>query len=148
MPAGRLNRGDSVSADLLKGEKRHLIEASRELGEIDLVPALAQITAPTVVFAPSRDWFVRREAPHVAAAISGARLTLIPGAGHLWTQRHPTPLNECVRALASTAPWKQRCLTPIGVKSNSGSCFGILSPQEELVAAATDMAGAAHSGAD
>ena len=76
----------------------------RELSEIDLLPALAQITAPTVVFAPSRDWFVRREAPHVAAAIPGARLTLIPHAGHLWTQRHPMPLYECVRALSSAAP--------------------------------------------
>lgn len=104
MPAGRLNRGDPVSGDLLRIEKRHLIEASRELSEIDLLPALAQITAPTVVFAPSRDWFVRREAPHVAAAIPGARLTLIPHAGHLWTQRHPMPLYECVRALSSAAP--------------------------------------------
>ena len=101
MPAGRLNRGDPVAGDLLKIEKRHVIEASRELSEIDLLPALVQITAPTVVFAPSRDWFVRREAPHVAAAIPGARLTPIPGAGHLWTQQHPTPLYECVRALAS-----------------------------------------------
>jgi pimeloyl-ACP methyl ester carboxylesterase len=104
MPAGRLNRGDPVSGDLLKIEKRHLIEASRELSEIDLLPALGQITAPTVVFTPSRDWFVRREALHVAAAIPGARLTPLPGAGHLWTERQPTPLYECVRALASAAP--------------------------------------------
>ena len=101
MPAGRLSRDDSVAADLLQIEKKHLIEASRELGEIDLPPALPRITAPTVVFAPSRDWFVRREAPQVAASIPGARLTRIPGAGHLWTQEHPAPLHECVRALAS-----------------------------------------------
>ena len=44
---------DSVAADLLQIEKKHLIEASRELGEIDLPPALPRITAPTVVFAPS-----------------------------------------------------------------------------------------------
>jgi 3-oxoadipate enol-lactonase len=104
MPAGRLKRGDPVSGDLLKIEKRHLIEASRELSDIDLLPALAQIAAPTVVFAPSRDWFVRREAPHIAAAIPGARLSPLPGAGHLWTERQPTPLYECVRALASAAP--------------------------------------------
>ena len=104
MPAGRLKRGDPVSDDLLKIEKTHLIEASRELSEIDLLPALAQIAAPTVVFAPSRDWFVRREAPHIAAAIPGARLTPLPGAGHLWTERQPTPLYECVRALALAAP--------------------------------------------
>jgi 3-oxoadipate enol-lactonase len=97
MPAGRLKRGDPVSGDLLNNEKRHLIEASRELSEIDLLPTLAQIAAPTVVFAPSRDWFVRHEAPHIAAAIPGARLTPLPGAGHLWTDRQPTPLYEFVR---------------------------------------------------
>jgi 3-oxoadipate enol-lactonase len=103
MPVGQLKRGEPVSNDVLKIEKRHLIEASRELGEIDLMSSLPLITAPTVVFAPSRDWFVRREAPHVAAAIPGARLTPVPGAGHLWTQRQPAPLIECVRALASAA---------------------------------------------
>jgi 3-oxoadipate enol-lactonase len=103
LPAGRLNRGEPVSNDLLKIEKRHLIQASRELAEIDLMPSLPLVTAPTVVFAPSRDWFVRREAPHVAAAIPGARLTPLPGAGHLWTERRPAPLIECVRALASAA---------------------------------------------
>jgi pimeloyl-ACP methyl ester carboxylesterase len=103
LPAGRLNRGEPVSNDLLKIEKGHLIQASRELAEIDLMPSLPLITAPTVVFAPSRDWFVRREAPHVAAAIPGARLTPLPGAGHLWTERRPAPLIECVRALASAA---------------------------------------------
>jgi pimeloyl-ACP methyl ester carboxylesterase len=103
LPPGRLNRGEPVSRDELKVEKRHLIEASRELVEIDLMASLPRITAPTVVFAPSRDWFVRREAPHVAAAIPGARLTPLPGAGHLWTERRPAPLIECVRALASAA---------------------------------------------
>lgn len=103
MPVGQLKRGEPVSNDVLKIEKRHLIEASRELAEIDLMASLPLITAPTVVFAPSRDWFVRRDAPHVAAAIPGARLTPVPGVGHLWTERRPAPLIECVRALASAA---------------------------------------------
>lgn len=113
MPIGRLNRGDPVSADLLKVEKRHLIEASRELSEIDLMSSLSRIAAPTVVFAPSRDWFVRREAPHIAAMIPGARLIPVPGAGHLWTERQPAPLHECVRALAS-APSRRFSRSPCG----------------------------------
>ena len=103
MPTGRLNRGKPASRDALKIEKRHLIKASRELSEIDLMSSLLRITAPTVVFAPSRDWFVRRHAAQVAAAIPGASLTPVPGAGHLWTERRPAPLTESIRMLAHAA---------------------------------------------
>jgi pimeloyl-ACP methyl ester carboxylesterase len=111
MPVAQLNRGDPVSTDLLKIEKRHLIEASHELSEIDLMSSLPRITAPTVVFAPSRDWFVRRKVDRIAAAIPGARLTPLRGAGHLWTERQPTPLHECVRALAEPPRAPRACLT-------------------------------------
>jgi pimeloyl-ACP methyl ester carboxylesterase len=103
MPAGRLKRGEPVSRDALKREKSHLIEASLELTETDLMSSLPRITAPTFVFAPTRDWFVRRHAAQVAAAIPGARLTPVPDAGHLWTERRPAPLTECIRALADVA---------------------------------------------
>jgi len=62
MPAGRLHRGKPVPDDAVRTEKRHLVEASRELTGIELMSSLPRITAPTVVFAPSRDWFVRRHA--------------------------------------------------------------------------------------
>ena len=103
MPVGRLHRGKPVPDDALKTEKRHLVEATRELAEIDLMSSLPRITAPTVVFAPSRDWFVRRHAAQVAAAIPRASLTPVPDAGHLWTERRPAPLTECVRTLAHAA---------------------------------------------
>lgn len=103
MPVGRLNRGKPVSNDAIKIEKRHLIEASREVNEVDLMSSLPRIAAPTVVFAPSRDWFVRRHAAQVAAAIPRASLTRVPGVGHLWTERRPAPLTECVRTLAYAA---------------------------------------------
>jgi hypothetical protein len=48
MPAGRLHRGKPVPDDALKTEKRHLVEATRELAEIDLMSSLPRITAPTV----------------------------------------------------------------------------------------------------
>jgi len=103
MPTGQLTRGKPVSRAALKLEKRNLIEASLELPGIDLMSSLQQITAPTVVFAPSRDWFVRRQAAQVAAAIPGAGLTPVPDAGHLWTERQPAPLTECIRTLANAA---------------------------------------------
>ena len=60
---------------------------------------LPRITVPTVVFAPARDWFVRREVPDVAAAIPGARIVPIAGAGHLWPKTRPEPLSNAVREL-------------------------------------------------
>jgi pimeloyl-ACP methyl ester carboxylesterase len=103
MPTGRLSRGKRVSSNAMKMEKKHLIKASLELTEVDLTSSLPRITAPTVVFAPSRDWFVRRHAAQVAAAIPGASLTPVPGARHLWTDRRPAPLTECIRTLAYAA---------------------------------------------
>lgn len=103
MPTSRLSQGESVPREQLEAEKRNLIAASRELGTIDLSSAAASITAPTVVFAPSKDRFVRKHAPQLAAAIPGARLEPVPGAGHLWTEDQPEPLNDAIRALAQGA---------------------------------------------
>jgi pimeloyl-ACP methyl ester carboxylesterase len=100
-PTGGLSRGDLVTTDNLKIERANLVEASRELTEIDLMSSLQRITARTVVFAPSRDWFVRRQAPLVAAAVRNAHLVPLSGAGHLWPEKHPTPLTDCIRAPAS-----------------------------------------------
>jgi pimeloyl-ACP methyl ester carboxylesterase len=101
MPGSEVSRGEVATNEERAIEKTHLIEASRELGQIDLRPVLPQIAAPTVVFAPMRDWFVRREVPHVAGSIRGARTVSIPGAGHLWPQMHPHPLTATIRSLAS-----------------------------------------------
>jgi pimeloyl-ACP methyl ester carboxylesterase len=63
-------------------ERRHLIEASKELGRVDLRLLLPRISAPTVVFAPARDGFVRGDVAGAAAAVPNARL--IPNTGR-WT---------------------------------------------------------------
>ena|SRR6478672_6501953 len=47
MPTGRLNRGNTVSRDALKLEKRNLIEASLELPGVDLMSSLQRITGPS-----------------------------------------------------------------------------------------------------
>jgi pimeloyl-ACP methyl ester carboxylesterase len=100
-PARALRRGDlSTQADL-KIERANLVSASRELATTDLTPSLEQVVAPTIVFAPSRDHLVRRHVALVADAIPNARLIAVPGGGHLWPIKTPTPLTECIRALTS-----------------------------------------------
>jgi pimeloyl-ACP methyl ester carboxylesterase len=98
-----LSRGESVPASALAAEKRNLIDASHELGRVDLRSVLPRISASTVIFAPARDRFVRREVPHVAAATPGARVVPLSGAGHLWTKNRPEPLVDVIRELLAEA---------------------------------------------
>jgi 3-oxoadipate enol-lactonase len=100
-PASRLRRGDSVATCDLKTEQANLIAAASELATVDLMSSLKRITAPTVVFAPSRDRLVRRHAPLVAAAVHNAQLIPLPAAGHLRPVKQPTPLTERIRMLVS-----------------------------------------------
>src|SRR5262249_12853160 len=100
-PARQLSRGEAVTKRDLKIEQANLIAATRELTAIDLTSPLKRISTPTVVFAPSRDRIVRRQAPLVAAAVRNAQLVPLPSAGHLWPVERPTPLTERIRALAS-----------------------------------------------
>ena len=92
-------RGGSVPDAASAAEKRNLVAAAHELGRVDLRLVLPRIAAPSVVYAPARDRFVRREVPHVAAAIPNARIVPIAGAGHLWTQTHPEPLVDALHDL-------------------------------------------------
>lgn len=101
MPTRGLRRGDLVARRDLKTERASLVAATRELAVIDLMPSLERITAPTVVFAPSRDRLVCRHVPLVTGAVRDAQLVPLPGAGHLWPVERPTPLTEHIRRLAS-----------------------------------------------
>ena len=103
MPASQVSPGAVATNEERAIERKHLIEASLELGQIDLGPVLPHIAAPTVVFAPTRDWFVRREVPHVAGSIRGARTVSISGAGHLWPQKQPLPLTATIRSFVGLA---------------------------------------------
>src|SRR5262249_17063013 len=101
-PARASRRGDPAARHELKTERANLIAATRELTAIDLWSSLKLITAPTVVFAPPRDLFVRHHVSAVAAAVGNAHLVPLPGAAHLWPVKHPTPLTNQIRALASS----------------------------------------------
>jgi pimeloyl-ACP methyl ester carboxylesterase len=95
-----LARGDETVTDSERAtEKRNLVASSQELGRVDLGPTLPGITAPTVVFAPEKDRFVRGDVTHVAAAIPDARVVAIPGAPHLWAQQEPELLATVVGEL-------------------------------------------------
>src|SRR5262249_13163300 len=94
-----LARGGPVRDPDLAAEKRDLVAAAHELGRVDLCPILPRIVTPTVVFAPERDRFVRREVPHVAALVPHARVIPVAGAGHLWAQAEPTLLTAVIRDL-------------------------------------------------
>jgi len=67
--------------------------------------ALPRIQAPTVVLAGTADRVVPpRVAVRLARRVPGARLVLLPGAGHALPQTHPGPLAAAVRSL----PWPTR----------------------------------------
>lgn len=111
-PVRGLSRGDLVATRDLKIERANLVAASRELATIDLTSSFRRITAQTVVFAPSEDRFVRRQAPLVAASIRGATLVPLSGAGHLWPLKRPTLLTECLRTFASVERNEQEDARP------------------------------------
>jgi pimeloyl-ACP methyl ester carboxylesterase len=103
MRKASLARGESASASALTTEKRNLIAASQELGSVDLRPILPRIAAPTIIFAPERDRFVRTEVRHVAELLPDARVMPITGAGHLWADAQPTVLTRAVRDLFASS---------------------------------------------
>lgn len=98
-----LARGETVADAALAMEKRNLVAASHELGSIDLDTTFPRIKAPTVVFAPEHDRFVRRAIPHIAGLLPNARVVEVPAAGHLWPDNQPGVLAAVVRDLLPTS---------------------------------------------
>lgn len=75
--------------DLRAAGKPTLLAGLRELGRIDLLPRLGEITVPALVVSGEKDKPNVANARQIAAAIPGAELRLIPGAGHLWNLERP-----------------------------------------------------------
>jgi pimeloyl-ACP methyl ester carboxylesterase len=73
---------------------------------VDSTPDLARIAVPTLVVSGAEDALVPpSEAEAMVKAIRGARLALVPGAGHLSNFEAPAVFNEAVRTfLGSTNP--------------------------------------------
>jgi pimeloyl-ACP methyl ester carboxylesterase len=69
---------------------------------------LATITCPTLVIVGADDsWSPIHQHQAIAAAIGGARLRIIPGAGHMTPAEAPEPFNEMLRDWLS---WPTRTL--------------------------------------
>ncbi|MGO9657764.1 MAG: alpha/beta fold hydrolase [Acidimicrobiales bacterium] len=105
-------RSEEQLADLTRAWRRPATWTSFAVEQRALVcelptmaPRLAGIAVPTIVLAGSADRVVPAAAAHrLAAAIPGAILEVVPGAGHLLPQRQPGTVAAAIRRLAA------RCL--------------------------------------
>jgi 3-oxoadipate enol-lactonase len=76
--------------------KRGLLAAMNALKVMDLRPELSCITAPTSVFCGERDRVNLPAARAITAALGNAKLSIAPGAGHLWNVQAPDQFNEAL----------------------------------------------------
>jgi pimeloyl-ACP methyl ester carboxylesterase len=116
-PLRRLAAGGlSMDEHYLKAASRRLLEpaswrahVAEQRTLIKDLPALEQhlprISAPTTILVGADDRIVPiASARRLATQIPGARLELVPGAGHLLPQRHPQRLAEAIVAALDGAP--------------------------------------------
>ncbi|WP_139820862.1 alpha/beta fold hydrolase [Krasilnikoviella flava] len=61
----------------------------RSISRVDTVPRLREIHVPTLVLCGSRDVANLPAARRLAHEVPGARLQVVPGAGHPWNEQHP-----------------------------------------------------------
>jgi 2-succinyl-6-hydroxy-2,4-cyclohexadiene-1-carboxylate synthase len=93
-----------IHADRLRNTPGGLARALRGLGTGALPPVwdrLGELKAPTLIIAGTRDGKFVRIAQQTSAAIPGARLELIPGAGHAAHLERPAATAELI---ASAVP--------------------------------------------
>jgi 3-oxoadipate enol-lactonase len=89
----------AFTADLRRAGKRTQADALRELRDLDLVPRLPTITAPTLLCYGSTDRTNLPSAALLAEHLPHATLRLLPGAGHLWPLQQPGTCADLVREL-------------------------------------------------
>jgi 3-oxoadipate enol-lactonase len=83
--------------------KRGLLAAMNALKVMDLRSELPNITAPTTVFCGEKDPVNLPAARAITAALGNAKLSIAPGAGHLWNVQLPAQFNDAL-ADALSAP--------------------------------------------
>lgn len=71
------------------GSKSALLASYRTLAQWDASDRLAEVRAPTLVLCGGHDRANLPAARALAAGIHGARLHVVPGAGHLWNLSDP-----------------------------------------------------------
>ncbi len=77
------------------GAEAYLRQQTAILGRADSRPSLADIRCPTMVICGTEDALTPvAHSEEIAAAIPGAVLHLLPGAGHLTTMEQPSAVNQ------------------------------------------------------
>lgn len=86
---------DTYLAFVRRAGPQQLIRQNRAvMARIDSRPLLPQVACPTLVVCGEADRLTPPEhAQEMAAAIAGARLEMVPGAGHLLTLEQPARVN-------------------------------------------------------
>jgi pimeloyl-ACP methyl ester carboxylesterase len=88
-PCGAAGRNQGAAHGFFRGGpdktgKAALTASMIELAVLNLRPSLAAVSARTLVACGEKDKPYLADSREIAAAIPGAQLRLIPGAGHLW----------------------------------------------------------------
>lgn len=97
-------RDDLVSIILATPPKNYLA-ALRANPKADLNPVLATVQVPTLVLVGEHDWRTPIScSEHIANSIAGARLEVIPNAGHLSNLDNPEAFNAAVAAFLDSQP--------------------------------------------
>ncbi|MDA1358813.1 alpha/beta fold hydrolase [Glycomyces luteolus] len=86
---GRPEHKPQAKADLRTAGKQAFITGLTELGALDLRPRLADLAIPTLVLCGATDKENLKPAAELAATIPGAKLDVIPDAGHIWNLQFP-----------------------------------------------------------
>lgn len=69
----------------------------------DSMPLLSQVSVPTLVITGAEDEMIPvEESQRMASAISGSKLVIIPGAGHLANLEQPEAFNEALNAFLTS----------------------------------------------
>jgi 3-oxoadipate enol-lactonase len=100
---------ESVHAMMLRQRPNGIIGAQLGMAERpDSTPTLPTITVPTLVVFGAEDAITpaETEGRSLAETVPGAKLVVIPNAGHLSNLEQPAAFNAAVREFLSTLDWK------------------------------------------
>ena len=96
---------DALLGEIAAAVRPEAVRGLLDLAELDQRDLLPRVAAPTLLLWGERDArSPLRVARQFEAAISGAKLVVIPGAGHLSQLERPDPFNQAVRDFCRAHP--------------------------------------------
>jgi proline iminopeptidase len=99
---GRLRRHFTADGVLAaRAVEERLYDETCRTAEFDLISGLRGLTVPTLVLTGEHDFIPLETAAHIAEAVPGARLAVLPGCGHFTFLERPDDVHAEVRALLS-----------------------------------------------